>query len=378
MKKDKLNIVVLGLSLSSSWGNGHATTYRALLREMAALGHKITFLERDAPWYRDNRDLAQATFCDLKFYASIEELRERYTDRVRRADVVVVGSYVPAGTEVGQWVTRIAGGITAFYDIDTPVTLAKLRDRDYEYISNALAARYHLYLSFTGGSTLRYIETVLGSRCARALYCSVDPELHYKERAVAEQWQLGYLGTYSSDRQPALESLLISPAQKWPEGRFAVAGPLYPPEISWPENVMRVDHLPPSRHRRFYNAQRFTLNITRREMIGAGYSPSVRLFEAAACGTPIITDPWEGLGRFFEVGKEILVARSTEQCLKLIRDLPADTRLAVAERARRRVLAEHTASQRAQQLEEYLFCAIEEKAAARRRVPTPCATAVVS
>lgn len=378
MKKDKLNIVVLGLSLSSSWGNGHATTYRALLREMAALGHRITFLERDAPWYRENRDLTSARYCDLKFYTTVEELRERYADRVRRADVVIVGSYVPAGTEVGQWITRIARGITAFYDIDTPVTLAKLRDRDYEYISKALVPQYHLYLSFTGGSTLRYIETVLGSPCARALYCSVDPELHYKEPAIAEQWQLGYLGTYSADRQPALESLLIKPAKEWPEGRFAVAGPLYPHGISWPANVMRVDHLQPSRHRKFYNAQRFTLNITRKEMIGAGYSPSVRLFEAAACGTPIITDPWDGLGRFFEIGKEILIARSTEQCLKLIRDLPADKRLALATRARRRVLAEHTASQRAQQLEEYLLSVIEEKAAARRRVLEPCATAVVS
>lgn len=378
MKRDKLNIVVLGLSLSSSWGNGHATTYRALLREMAALGHKITFIERDAPWYRENRDLTSAHYCDLAFYTSIEELRDHYGDSVRRADVVVVGSYVPAGTEVGQWVTRVARGITAFYDIDTPVTLARLRNHDCEYISHALARRYDLYLSFTGGSALKHIETVLGSRCARALYCSVDPELHYKEAVVTEQWHLGYLGTYSEDRQSALESLLIRPAQEWPDGRFAVAGPLYPPKICWPENVMRVDHLPPSQHRHFYNAQRFTLNITRREMIGAGYSPSVRLFEAAACGTPIITDPWDGLGRFFEIGSEILIARSTEECLNLLRELPADERLALAERAHRRVLAEHTANQRAQQLEHYLFSAIEDKAAARRRVLEPCATVAVS
>jgi spore maturation protein CgeB len=272
----------------------------------------------------------------------------------------------------------VARGITAFYDIDTPVTLAKLRNHDYEYISNALARRYDLYLSFTGGPALKYIETVLGSRCARALYCSVDPELHYKDAAVTERWDLGYLGTYSEDRQPALESLLINSAKEWPEGRFAVAGPLYPPEIVWPENVMRVNHLPPSRHREFYNAQRFTLNVTRREMIGAGYSPSVRLFEAAACGTPIVTDPWDGLGRFFEVGSEVLIARSTEECLNLLRRWPNDKRLALAERAHRRVLAEHTASQRAQQLEQYLFSAVEDKATSRRRVVEPCATATVS
>src|SRR6185369_4528025 len=133
-----------------------------------------------------------------------------------------VGSYVPGGIEVGRWVTRCARGICAFYDIDTPVTLAKLAQGSCEYLCAELIPRYHLYLSFTGGPTLWEIEDRYGSPAARPLYCSVDPEVHYPV-AQPPSWDLGYLGTYSRDRQPGLQRLLCTPAQSWREGRFVVA-----------------------------------------------------------------------------------------------------------------------------------------------------------
>ncbi|MHA3774647.1 CgeB family protein [Verrucomicrobiota bacterium sgz303538] len=345
-----MNIVILGLSITSSWGNGHATTYRGVVRELAARGHDVLFLERNQPWYAENRDLPNPPFCRTELYTSVRDLQERFASDIRNADCVVVGSYVPEGVIVGEWVTKTAGGVTAFYDIDTPVTLAKLERGEHEYLTPALIARYDLYLSFTGGPTLARLEQQYKSPLARAFYCSVDPSLYFPEQ-TATRWDLGYLGTYSDDRQPTVERLLIEPAKRLTENRLIVAGPQYPDSIRWPENVERIVHLNPAEHRRFYNAQRFTLNVTRADMIRAGYSPSVRLFEAAACGTPIISDDWTGLNTIFEPGREILIAHSTDEIVSILREMSESERLAIGRRARRRVLEEHTAAHRAAELE---------------------------
>ncbi len=363
MRHEPLDIVILGLSITSSWGNGHATTYRGLVRELHARGHRVLFLERDVPWYAENRDLPKPPYGRAELYADLDDLKDRFEPAVRRADFVIVGSYVPQGVEVGRWVTAVATGATAFYDIDTPVTLAKLERGDYEYLSPDLIPLYHAYLSFTGGPTLRRLERRYGSPMARALYCSFDPAL-YRPEEVETRWDLGYMGTYSDDRQPALERLLIEPARRWPQGKFAVAGPQYPPEIRWPKNVKRFEHLAPKKHSRFYNQQRFTLNITRADMIAAGYSPSVRLFEAAACGTPIISDDWPGLGTFFKLGEEILTARTPGEVLQYLREIPEPERRALGERARARVLREHTAAHRAEELERHALRLLASRAAA--------------
>jgi spore maturation protein CgeB len=232
------------------------------------------------------------------------------------------------------------------------VTLGKLARNDYEYLSPDLIPRYDLYLSFSGGPSLTMLEQDYGSPMARPLYCAVDPSLYYPEERAAE-WDLGYMGTYSDDRQPPLDSLLLEPARRWPQGRFVVAGPQYPESVQWPANVRRIEHLPPAEHRAFYNAQRFTLNVTRADMVRTGYAPSVRLFEAAACATPIISDEWEGLDTIFRVGEEILVAHSPEESLRFVRETPEEERRAIGERARARVLREHTAAHRAAELEGY-------------------------
>ena len=348
-----MTLVILGLSLTSSWGNGHATTYRGLVRELVAQGHEVLFLERDVPWYAGQRDLPNPPYGRTILYGSLEELKDCYEAKVSEADAVIVGSYVPEGVAVGEWVVATARGTTAFYDIDTPVTLAKLARGDFEYLTPSLIERYDLYLSFSGGPTLRRLEKEYGSPKALPLYCSFDPDLYYPERRETA-WDLGYMGTYSDDRQPTLAALLIESARRSPESRFCVAGPKYPLDIDWPDNVERIEHLPPAEHRKFYNSQRFTLNVTRDDMIRAGYSPSVRLFEAAACATPIISDQWEGLDTFFEIGKEILVARTTEETITILEKTGDEERLAIGERARARVLAEHTAAHRAAELAEYL------------------------
>jgi spore maturation protein CgeB len=353
-----MKLVVLGLSLSSSWGNGHATTFRALLKAFAARGHDILFLERDVPWYRDHRDVTDPAYCRLEYYTGLPGL-SRWRQEIAGADAVMVGSYVPEGVEVARYVQVHARGATAFYDIDTPVTLAKLERGDFEYLSPEVIPGYDVYLSFTGGPTLRRIERQYGAPAARALYCSVDPDA-YPPLDVPKRWDLSYLGTYSPDRQPTLERLLIEPARGMPERRFVVAGPQYPADIDWPANVERIDHLPPAGHPAFYAASRYTLNVTRADMIAAGWSPSVRLFEAAACAVPVVSDIWEGLDSIFQPGKEIVLARGTEDVVALL-SLDADAR-AMGGRARARVMHGHRAADRAAELEAHLAEAIEARA----------------
>lgn len=359
-----MRIVILGLSITSSWGNGHAATYRGLVRALDDRGHRVTFLERDVPWYAAHRDLPEPPYGNTCLYRDLSELRRNYMPEIRAADLVIVGSYVPEGVDVGKLVLDKARGVTAFYDIDTPVTLAKLEDGDYEYLTPELIGEYGIYLSFTGGPTLDRLEDEFGSPMARPLHCAVDASDYYPEQA-GEKWAMGYLGTYSDDRQPRVESLLNEPARQLDDDDFVVAGPSYPGSVVWPDNVERIDHLPPPEHRRFYNSQRFTLNVTRDDMIEAGYSPSVRLFEAAACATPIISDVWEGIDSYFEPDEEILLADSTQEAIDYIEGLGEAERRQIGERARQRVLSEHTPKHRAMQLEEY----VEEAASSAAPMP---------
>ncbi|MBI5492254.1 MAG: glycosyltransferase [Deltaproteobacteria bacterium] len=357
-----LKIVIFGLSITSSWGNGHATTYRSLVRELSKRGHDVLFLERDTPWYRANRDLLWpcASHGHAELYRDLNDLKERFSHDVREASFVMVGSYVPEGCALGRWVLDTANGARAFYDIDTPVTMAKIKRGDCEYISPELIRRYDLYLSFTGGPITEYIEKRWGSPMSRPLYCSADPEVYYPCKKKKD-WDIGYLGTYSDDRQPILEKLMLDPARKLGDRRFIVAGALYPAALRWPHNVRRVEHLPPSAHRDFYNSVRFAFNVTRADMVRTGYSPSVRLFEAASCGTPIISDYWEGLDRLFRPGLEILISNGPRDTIRYLNEITEDERRKIGERARMKVLSGHTAAHRVDQLEGYMREALKRR-----------------
>jgi spore maturation protein CgeB len=349
MSKPGGDLVFIGLSLSSSWGNGHATTYRALLRGLATIDQRVLFLERDVPWYAENRDLPDPDFCELGFYASVAELAQNFGTRIAGARAVIVGSYVPDGAAVLDLVLEQASGLIGFYDIDTPITLAALDVGTEDYIALRQIPRLDLYYSFTGGPTLDRLAQNFGAQRPRALYCAVD-ETRWRPMAADPRWDLGYLGTYSPDRQPALERLLLQPARRLPRMRFVVAGPQYPAGIDWPANVERVEHVAPVDHAVFYAAQRFTLNITRAAMITAGWSPSVRLFEAASCGTPIISDRWPGLSDILPEREAILVADEVDDVVSALTSIADTDRQAIARRARAIVLADHTGTARARQL----------------------------
>lgn len=344
-----MRVVILGLSLSSSWGNGHATNYRALTKAMRRAGHEVIFLERDVPWYAQNRDMETADEGVLQMYRSPEQLSWWRKD-ISAADLVLIGSYLPDGTEVADRVLGWATGVTAFYDIDTPVTLAALEDGTCSYLHRGLVPRFDLFLSFAGGPILEKLEDGFGARRAEAFHCFVDPEAH-RPVSAASAWALGYLGTHSADREAGLCELLAETARTLPDHVFVVAGPGHD-ELRWPPNVELLDHLAPDEHARFYGSQRYTLNVTRAEMRRWGWSPSVRLFEAAACGVPVISDCWEGLDSFFVPGKEIVVAGSHDEVVAAL-NMDEQQRRAIARRARRRVLNTHTGAHRVEALERW-------------------------
>lgn len=349
-----MKIVIYGLTITSSWGNGHATTYRSLAKALADGGHRIHFIEKDVEWYRSNRDTPEPPFCSLQLYNSWRDSAASLLEASVDADAIVIGSYFPDAIPASNALIDAGIGPLLFYDIDTPITMSRLRTCGRtEYLDAALIPHYSAYLSFTGGPVLRELEDRFGSPNAVPFYCSVDPDL-YRPVPPRDIYRcdLSYLGTYAADRQPKLKRLLDDTAGLMPERDFIVAGPQYPREIFWRQNVQRIIHLSPREHASFYSSSRFTLNLTRADMITAGYSPSVRLFEASACGAVILSDAWPGLNEFLAPNEEILLPQDEYEVAAILHDMSDDERNRLGMHARERILSEHTSAHRAAQFED--------------------------
>jgi spore maturation protein CgeB len=354
----RMKLVIFGLTISSSWGNGHATLWRGLCNAFARRGHDVVFFERDVPYYALNRDLTRLPFGQLCLYSSWDDALPLARCHLVDADVAMVTSYCPDGIAASDLILDSSVPVRAFYDLDTPVTLARLQAGEpVESIGPRGLGEFDLVLSYTGGRALRELQARLGARRVAPLYGSVDPEV-YRRTEVAAQYcaDMSYMGTYAADRQPALEQFLVEPARRLPERRFLIGGAQYPEAFPWTTNIFFVRHLPPGEHPAFYSSSRLTLNITRAAMALMGYCPSGRLFEATACGAPILSDAWEGLDTFFEPDSEILVAHDTAGAIGALE--LSDAELAgIAARARERTLEEHTAARRAAELERAIEAA---------------------
>src|SRR3954470_13626109 len=350
-----MHLVVFGLTISSSWGNGPATPWRGLCRALWARGHHVTFFERDVPYYAAHRDAPHPEGCELRLYRDWNEIAGDVHRLLDDADVAMVTSYCPDAIAATAAVLSSSADVKVFYDLDAPVTLDRLRRGDIvDYVPAHGYAGYDLVLSFTGGETLTALQRELGAAAVAPLYGSVDPDAHKPVRVRGQRFDLSYLGTFAPDRQPALESLMIEPARRRPDLRFAIAGSQYPAVgFPWEANIYYLRHMPPPDHPAFYCASAFTLNITRGPMAAAGYCPSGRLFEAAACGTPIVSDWWEGLDHFFEPGREIVVAHASDDVTAAL-GMSGRERSTIARRAREGVLACQTAAVRAQELGEII------------------------
>ncbi len=349
-----MKIVLYGLTITSSWGNGHATTYRSLCKALARRGHQIHFVEKDVEWYRSNRDLPKPSFCTVHLYEDWTASGSSLLHLAKDADVVVIGSYFPDAVAAARELIETHLCPILFYDIDTPITLAQLRaNGGTDYLDSALIRHFAAYLSFTGGPAIQELEQRFGSPHAVPFFCSVDPDLYHPTPSRSEfRCDLSYLGTYAADRQPKLSSLLDDVAASLPQSSFIVAGPQYPNTLTWQPNVRHLIHVSPPEHPAFYSSSRFTLNLTRDDMVAAGYSPSVRLFEASACGAAILSDSWPGLDQFLTPGSEILLPSNTAEVTAILQEMSEDEAKAIGLRARDRILSQHTAEHRAMQFEQ--------------------------
>lgn len=351
-----MHLVIFGLTLSSSWGNGHATLWRGLLSALARRGHTSAFYERDVPYYAGTRDgWATPDGVRLRLYGSLDEVRAEAARELARADVGMVTSYCGDGALASALVLDSGAAVKVFYDLDTPVTLDAVgAGVAVGYLPEGGLGAFDLVLSYTGGRALEELQTRLGARRVAALYGWVDPALH-APAAPAEEFrsELSYLGTFAADRQAAIEELFVRAAYRRPESRFVIGGAQYPESFPWSPNIFFVRHLQPAQHAAFFCSGRATLNVTRGAMAAYGYCPSGRLFEAAACGVPILTDIWEGLETFFEPWSEVLPVGSTAETLAALSLSDAELRR-VAEAGRARAMERHTAEVRAVELERIL------------------------
>lgn len=353
-----MRIVIFGLTISSSWGNGHATLWRGLCRALAAGKHEVSFFEKDVPYYANHRDLTSTPGYQLVLYTGWDQVAERALTDVRECDAAIVTSYCPDARAACDLIHESNVPVKAFYDLDTPITLDRLSaHEDVEYVPECGLESFDLVLSYTGGPALEELRTRLGARNVAPLYGSVDPDL-YQPVAVTERYRadLSYLGTYAADRQAALNRLFLQPARELPGKKFLIGGAQYPENFPWSQNIYFVRHVPPPQHPAFYSSCRATLSVTRSAMAEMGYCPSGRLFEAAACATPVVTDSWEGLKEFFEPGREILVAEEGADIASAL-SLPEEELRKKGAAARERVLAEHTAEHRSQQLVQMIEAA---------------------
>jgi spore maturation protein CgeB len=342
-----MKLVVFGLSITSSWGNGHATLWRSLIRALGRQGHRVTFFERDAPWYAAARDAVEMPGLEVVLYPSWAEALPAARAALRGADAAIVTSYCADGLAASALVLESDVPARVFYDLDTPVTLDLLAAGNRpDWLPSSLDG-FDLVLSYTGGEALARLRSELGARRVAPLYGSVDPDAHHPVPPVAAyRADLSYLGTYAADRQAALERLFIEPARRRPAQRFVIGGAQYPQDFPWTENIHFVRHMPPPEHPAFFSSSRLTLNVTRRAMAALGWCPSGRLFEAASCGTPVLSDVWDGLDAFYVPGEEILLARDTADALAAL-DLGEAEMRRIARRARERTLEEHTGARRA-------------------------------
>jgi spore maturation protein CgeB len=360
----RVKITIFGLTISSSWGNGHATPYRALLKGLHRRGHRVSFYEKNTDYYAHRRDFDRCSYCDLVLYPDWEQIRERALADASESDVVIVASYCPSGARIADDVLPLGRPLHVFYDLDTPVTLQHLESGDVPYLRADQIPGWDLYLSFTGGGILDELQQSWGARLPRPLFGCVDPEVHARVPAREEfRCLLSYMGTYAEDRQEKVDRLFLEPARQLPRQLFTLAGSLYPRHWRWPENVRLFEHVAPAEHPALYSSSRLTLNITRNTMARFGYCPSGRFFEATACGTPLVTDWWTGLHTFFD-DDEIVVAHDSHHVLDAL-SATDDQLERMAERARQRTLDEHTGERRAEQLLAYFDEARRSQSRAR-------------
>jgi spore maturation protein CgeB len=355
-----VRLVLFGSSLVSAYWNGAATYYRGICKALHERGHRVVFVEPDIYERQQRRDLAEdPDYAEVRVCRGWDDL-SRELDRARAADVVAKCS------GVGGWDLELARGVVelrrpggplvAHWDVDAPQTLAaaSAEPADRPGSFRALIPRFDLILLYGGGPPVQRRYARLGARATHLVYNAVDPDEYYPVPPEPDRCaDLLFMGNRLPDREERVRAFFFRAAELAPELRFVLGGEGWG-DLPLPPNVRWIGHVPTAEHRAWNCSARMVLNVVRESMASNGYSPPTRVFEAAGCGSCVLTDRWTGVEQFFAPEREILVVGSAEEVVGRLRGTAPARSRAIGAAAWRRVLADHTYAQRAEQLERAL------------------------
>jgi spore maturation protein CgeB len=349
-----VRIAFFGSSLVSAYWNGAATYYRGLVKELHRRGHAVTFLEPDALDRQAHRDLGNPQWAEVVVYEASEAGIHGALDRARGADVVAKASGVGVFDDLlEEAVLELRAGMTIFWDVDAPATLARLEQNPDDPLAR-LVPRYDLVLTYGGGTPVVERYRAVGAHDCVPVYNALDPETHHPVPPDARfAADVAFLGNRLPDREARVEEFFVRAAKLAPSRGFLLGGAGWD-ERPLPENVRLLGHVSTNDHNAFNSTPRAVLNVLRDSMAANGWSPATRIFEAAGAAACLISDAWQGIDEFLEPGREVLVAESGAGVAAIVDGVSAEAARRVGEAARRRVLAEHTYAHRAAQVERVL------------------------
>lgn len=358
-----MNIFVFGSSITSSYWNGAATYYRGIYRNLAQLGHHVSFAEPDIYGRQQRRDPGDYSYVESIVYSTPAELPEMYS-RAAAADLIIKHSGVGADDAVLE--DAVARGIEtdalrAFWDVDAPATLARVEHDPDPF--RALISDYDFIFTYGGGPPVVEHYLRLGARNCYPVYNGLDPETHHPvSKDFSLDCDLVLIANRLPDRERRVEQFFIRAAELAPDLRFILGGEGWG-DKRLPSNMRWIGHVPTGDHNRVNCSARMVLNLNRDSMAQVGFSPPTRVFEAAGAGVCLITDAWVGIEKFFEPGKEILIANSAEDIVRLLRSTSVEQAAKIGTSMRLRALRDHTYAQRAAQVSELLGKAAPQRTA---------------
>lgn len=352
-----MKIAFFGSSLVSAYWNGAATYYRGIIRALHGLGHRVTFYEPDAYGRQQNRDMDDPEWAEVVVYSAEDQTGvNQAIEAARQADLVVKASGVGVFDELLEEAVlaiRKPGMMVAFWDVDAPATLDRLHANPDDPF-RGLIPQYDMILTYGGGNPVVDAYTALGAQHCYPIYNAADPHTHFPVAPKAEYAGLcGFLGHRLPDRETRVEEFFFKPAQRLPNHRFVLGGNAWESR-PLPANIHYAGYVSTRDHNTFNSSLRAVLNITRASMATYGFSPPTRVFEVAAAGGCLITDAWEGIETFFEPNREVLVAADGDAVADYLTWLDPVEAKAIGNAALRRVMAEHTYTHRAAQVQQIL------------------------
>jgi spore maturation protein CgeB len=352
-----LKIAFFGSSLVSAYWNGAATYYRGIIRALSQLGHEVTFYEPNAYDRQKHRDIPDPSWARVVVYPARGEADVlQAVESARDADMLVKASGVGVFDELLETAVlemKGADSLAVFWDVDAPATLDRLQRNPHDPFLS-LVSRYDLILTYGGGDPVVKGYQSFGASQCHPIYNALGPDVHFPvppDPAFAAD--LAFLGNHLPDRAERVQEFFFQAARELPERRFLLGGSGWD-AVSMPKNVRYVGHVYVHQHNAFNCTPLAVLNVNRDSMARYGFSPPTRVFEAAGAGACLISDGWMGIEMFLEPELEVLLARNGSEVSDYLRGLTPQRARAIGQAARRRLLAEHTYTHRAAQLEAIL------------------------